>query len=77
LFQTDAGKHEFERLWLFQVSGKDARARSEHLREELTGQAARSFSKKGDYGRVTEEAGPAVIAFAPAAFGESLARGAR
>jgi N-acetylglucosamine malate deacetylase 2 len=41
LFQTDAGKHEFERLWLFQVSGKDARARSEHLRAELTGEAAR------------------------------------
>ena len=41
LFQTDAGKHEFERLWLFEVSGKDARARSEHLRAELTGQAAR------------------------------------
>jgi len=41
LFQTDAGKHEFERLWLFEVSGKDARARSEHLRAGLTGQAAR------------------------------------
>jgi N-acetylglucosamine malate deacetylase 2 len=37
LFQTDAGKHEFERLWLFQLSGKDARTRSERLREELTG----------------------------------------
>jgi LmbE family N-acetylglucosaminyl deacetylase len=41
LFQTDAGKHEFERLWLFEVSGKDAQARSEHLRAELTGLAAR------------------------------------
>jgi len=45
LFQTDAGKHEFERLWLFQVSGKDARARSEHLRAELMGQARRAAAR--------------------------------
>jgi N-acetylglucosamine malate deacetylase 2 len=35
LFQTDAGKHEFERLWLFQVSGKDALLRADRLRVAL------------------------------------------
>jgi len=45
LFQTDAGKHEFERLWLFQVSGKDARGRSGRLREELTGEARESAAQ--------------------------------
>jgi LmbE family N-acetylglucosaminyl deacetylase len=39
LFQTDAGKHEFERLWLFSVSGAGARARAVGLRDELLGTA--------------------------------------
>jgi LmbE family N-acetylglucosaminyl deacetylase len=40
LFQTDAGKHEFERLWLFKVSGEDARSRSRRLCDELLGKAS-------------------------------------
>jgi N-acetylglucosamine malate deacetylase 2 len=35
LFQTDAGKHEFERLWLFKISGKSARERSDRLKGQL------------------------------------------
>ena len=39
LFQTDTGKDEFEKLWLFQVSGKDATPRSDELRRELLANA--------------------------------------
>jgi LmbE family N-acetylglucosaminyl deacetylase len=35
LFQTDTDKDEFERLWLFQVSGKEAASRADGLRREL------------------------------------------
>jgi LmbE family N-acetylglucosaminyl deacetylase len=35
LFQTDTDKDEFERLWLFQVSGKNAAARTDKLRRDL------------------------------------------
>jgi LmbE family N-acetylglucosaminyl deacetylase len=35
LFQTDTDKDEFERLWLFQMSGKDATSRADELRREL------------------------------------------
>jgi LmbE family N-acetylglucosaminyl deacetylase len=45
LFQTDAGKYEFERLWLFQVSGFDAGARAAHLRDELIRQSSRAAAK--------------------------------
>jgi LmbE family N-acetylglucosaminyl deacetylase len=45
LFQTDTGKHEFERLWLFKVSGDDARSRSGRLRDELLGKASRAADR--------------------------------
>jgi LmbE family N-acetylglucosaminyl deacetylase len=35
LFQTDTDKDEFERLWLFRLSGKDATSRADDLRREL------------------------------------------
>ncbi len=35
LFQTDTGKDEFERLWLFKVSGKNAASRADELRRDL------------------------------------------
>jgi len=35
LFQTDTDKDEFEKLWLFQISGKQAVPRADNLRREL------------------------------------------
>jgi LmbE family N-acetylglucosaminyl deacetylase len=35
LFQTDTDKDEFERLWLFRVSGKDAAGRAEGVGREI------------------------------------------
>lgn len=35
LFQTDYGRHDVERFWLFTVSGEDARARTQRLSEQL------------------------------------------
>lgn len=40
LFQTDTDKDEFERLWLFQVSGASAASRADALRRELLANAA-------------------------------------
>jgi hypothetical protein len=39
LFQTDTDKDQFERLWLFQMSGQDAASRADWLRRELLANA--------------------------------------
>jgi LmbE family N-acetylglucosaminyl deacetylase len=35
LFQTDYGRHDVERFWLFRVSGEEARSRTAQLSEQL------------------------------------------